>query len=172
VNTTTRYCRFCKRDRPLARFKLTRSKPHQQGYYPSKCRDCHNAVLRERRKVNPAPARAAVRRWIEKDPAGYIRCALQNRARKQGVPFNLTTHDIREMLASTPVCPVFGILLRRSATGRMEDDSPSFDRELAAAGYVRGNVTVISWRANHLKNNATATELRQIADWMDRRPLQ
>jgi hypothetical protein len=34
-------------------------------------------------------------------------------------------------------------------------------------GYVKGNVAVISFRANTLKNNATAEELRAIADYMD-----
>ena len=49
----------------------------------------------------------------------------------------------------------------------MQDDSPSFDCFMPALGYVRGNVSVMSWRANHLKNDATSDELRAVADWMD-----
>ena len=32
----------------------------------------------------------------------------------------------------------------------------------SALGYTRGNVWVISWRANMLKSNATIAELRQL----------
>jgi hypothetical protein len=50
-------------------------------------------------------------------------------------------------------------------TGR--DSSPSLDRIDNSKGYVKGNVAVISFRANTLKNNATADELRAIANFMD-----
>jgi hypothetical protein len=41
------------------------------------------------------------------------------------------------------------------------------DRINPALGYVPGNIAVISWRANNLKRDAAAAELRRIADWMD-----
>lgn len=31
---------------------------------------------------------------------------------------------------------------------------------------MRGNVIVMSFRANTLKNNATAAELKKVADWL------
>ena len=34
-------------------------------------------------------------------------------------------------------------------------------------GYIKGNVQILSNRANRLKNNATASELSLIADFMD-----
>lgn len=35
-----------------------------------------------------------------------------------------------------------------------------------AEGYVPGNVEVISFRANRIKNNGTADEHERIAQWM------
>lgn len=42
---------------------------------------------------------------------------------------------------------------------------PSLDRLDNAQPYVRGNVFVISLRANQIKNNASAEELRRVADY-------
>jgi hypothetical protein len=41
------------------------------------------------------------------------------------------------------------------------------DRVIPELGYVPGNVAVISLRANTMKQDATAAELRVLADWID-----
>lgn len=46
--------------------------------------------------------------------------------------------------------------------------SPSIDRIVPELGYVPGNIAIISWRANDLKKDATADEMRRIADWIDK----
>ena len=45
-------------------------------------------------------------------------------------------------------------------------NSPSIDRIDPEGGYVPGNVVVISWRANQLKLDGNAHELRLIAEWV------
>lgn len=59
-------------------------------------------------------------------------------------------------------CPVLGIPLR---LGEMSDraSSPSLDRIDPRRGYVRGNVLVVSYRANQIKSDATPDELRRVA---------
>ena len=51
------------------------------------------------------------------------------------------------------------------------DDSPSIDRLIPELGYIKGNVNVISLRANIIKNNATKDELIKIANWMESKGL-
>lgn len=63
-------------------------------------------------------------------------------------------------------CPILGIELDYFAEGRQEN-SPSFDQIDAGKGYVKGNVHIISWRANRIKNDGTSKEHRQIADYLD-----
>ena len=46
--------------------------------------------------------------------------------------------------------------------------TPSLDRINPKLGYVKGNVQVISWRANNIKRDATAEELRLVADFVAR----
>lgn len=88
------------------------------------------------------------------------------RAKRDGLPFDLRTGDI-----SVPsLCPVLGIPLV-PCRGRPGPQSPSLDRVIPDLGYVRGNVTVISMRANALKNNATPEELRAIAAYVSTHPI-
>lgn len=63
------------------------------------------------------------------------------------------------------VCPVLGIDLDYRGGSRTEH-SASFDRYDSSKGYVPGNVFIISYRANRIKNNGTAEEHEQIARWM------
>jgi hypothetical protein len=87
------------------------------------------------------------------------------RARSAGVPFALVAADIH--LPDT--CEVLGIALRRNNKKGPIDSSPTLDRIVPELGYVPGNVVVISHRANRIKNDATAEELRRVLAYVDRR---
>lgn len=62
-------------------------------------------------------------------------------------------------------CPILGIELDYFADGRAEN-SVSFDRINSDIGYVKGNVIIISWRANRIKNDGSAEEHQKIADFL------
>jgi len=83
-------------------------------------------------------------------------CAKKN-ARKKGVAFDLTDKDI----VIPEFCPVLGVRLKQGV-GTACPESPSLDRIVPSKGYVSGNVRVISYRANTLKSNATADEMRKV----------
>jgi len=85
----------------------------------------------------------------------------RQRAFDKNVPFEITVEDIR----IPQHCPVLGIKL---TIGKGDDDSPSLDRIIPATGYRRGNIQVISNRANRIKNDATVDELRQVLYWLER----
>ena len=63
-------------------------------------------------------------------------------------------------------CPILGIELDYFAPN-IQENSVSFDQIDAGKGYVEGNVHIISWRANRIKNNGTAEEHRKIAEYLD-----
>ena len=71
--------------------------------------------------------------------------------------FNITIEDIN----IPEKCPVLGIplVLHKGEGKGPKYDSPSVDRIDSNLGYVKGNVRVISWRANTLKSNANYTEI-------------
>ena len=82
---------------------------------------------------------------------------------KEGVPFDMTVDD----LAPFPLtCPVLGLTINWMSTGVSGNDSPSIDRMVPEKGYVRGNVRIISNKANRLKSNASLDELDAIVRYM------
>lgn len=85
------------------------------------------------------------------------------RARRAGLEFTITPGDIR----IPERCPILGFVMVRAGGTRCL--SPSVDRLDNSRGYVRGNVWVISDRANRLKSDATLSELRLLVSSLERR---
>ena len=87
----------------------------------------------------------------------------KGRAKKEGLPFNLTYEDV----VIPEFFPVFpSIRLNKDVKKNRQNDSPSLDKLQPHLGYVKGNVAVVSWRANELKRNASWQELLIVAKWM------
>lgn len=116
------------------------------------------------RLANPEKTRANKKRRRETHLADVLFIKAKSRAKSRGLEFTIEPSDI----VIPAVCPVLGIPLQPGEK-KMHDNSPSLDRFDSTKGYVKGNVAVISHRANTLKNNATADELEAIARWMRER---
>ncbi len=113
----------------------------------------------QRRKVEIA---AKERHTRVSDPGSGMLKAAKIRATRSNLPFDLC----REDLFIPEFCPVLGIRIEVGA-GSPLPGSPSLDRVVPSLGYVRGNVCVISHRANCIKRDGTAAELRLIADYIE-----
>lgn len=88
----------------------------------------------------------------------------KSRAKKAGLPFDLTLADI----VIPERCPILDIPLReRTGRGGALRDSPSVDRKVPELGYVKGNVGIISHAANWLKSNATLDQLQRLVAYME-----
>jgi len=78
----------------------------------------------------------------------------KSRARSLGVEFNLEYEDV-----FIPThCPILGTEFVLGEANYYEY-SPSMDRMDPTKGYIKGNVKIISLRANRMKSNATKEEL-------------
>jgi hypothetical protein len=90
---------------------------------------------------------------------GNTKCVCE----KQGIPFDITVED----LAPYPLtCPVLGVPINWMATGSSGNDSPSIDRMIPELGYTKGNVRLISNRANRMKGDASVADLERILEYM------
>ena len=87
------------------------------------------------------------------------------RSKRDGIPFNLTVDDIK--WPTNDRCPLLGIPLvpRRGKGPGSWANSPSIDRVIPSAGYIAGNVHIVSARSNTLKNSATLDELIRLGRW-------
>ena len=87
------------------------------------------------------------------------------RAQNKNLPFDIDQDYVRSIVSSH--CPIFGTPLewstRREGKKTAFPNSPSLDRIDPAKGYVKGNVWIISHRANTIKNDATHEELKLVA---------
>lgn len=105
-------------------------------------------------------SRLSTRRWRFRDIKGSLLSGAKSRAKKNGFPFNLEIEDI----VIPDYCPALGIPLE-IVPGMRTDASPTLDKVHNDMGYVKGNVVVVSWKANRLKNNATIHELQSLAEF-------
>lgn len=92
-----------------------------------------------------------------KEPAKSLWTAAKLRAKKNNIDFNI---DISDICVPTQ-CPVLGIELKRSS-GKPNDGSPTLDRIINNLGYTKGNIRVISSRANRLKADMTHEDCKLI----------
>lgn len=96
-------------------------------------------------------------------PEGRVKENLNQRksaAKKKGIVFDLVFEDL---LPLPTHCPIFGIEL--DYTGNNIKNSPSIDRIIPEKGYVKGNVMIISNRANTLKRDASIEEVHLLSDF-------
>lgn len=84
--------------------------------------------------------------------------SARDRAEARGVVFDITATDLPPM---PEFCPLLGIPLF-PGTRIASHNSPSLDRIIPELGYVRGNVQIISKRANSIKNDASLEEFETI----------
>lgn len=138
-----RYCKACQKKIDARRYA---SDPKR--YISS------TAAYRAKRQDSYRRYKADERRRI---PDRTLLRSAKARAKRKGLPFNITVEDI----VIPTHCPLLGIPL---ASGRKTTpNSPSLDRMIPRLGYVKGNVWVISHRANAIKHNATLEELEALA---------
>lgn len=97
--------------------------------------------------------------WKAANPIRKWLYGVKERARRSNIFYDLEHTDI----VVPDVCPVFKMPLDTKS----KDWAPSLDRLVPDKGYTKDNVRVISIKANRIKSNATAAELRAIADYID-----
>lgn len=124
------------------------------------------AILhKQKMKTDPAYAsatRAYAREHMLKsrraNPALFMWRDAKKRAKEKQLAFDIDVADI----AIPDTCPVLGIPVAQQE-GNTTNNSPTLDRIDNTKGYVKGNVIVVSRRANILKRDATLEELQAIA---------
>ncbi len=128
-------------------------------------KDKINAQRKARREARQKEVNEVRKAWRRTEYGAKYQMFVnaRNRARRKGLPFEIELDDIE-----IPThCPALGIeLISGGEGGRGPNrNSPSLDRIIPELGYVKGNIVVVSYKANTMKNDATVEELLRVAEF-------
>jgi hypothetical protein len=170
-NVQTKVCPRCGRDLPLSDYSKGSGKFGRRSI----CKECdrliHNTPeSRERRRLRRLERRNNEVGYREREKQVDLLRIINNsdsykkslirvarrRATVENLPFNIDYTDIE----IPEYCPLLGIKLNKHVgEGEAKFDSPTIDKLIPSLGYTKGNVWVISRRANMIKSDATLEEL-------------
>lgn len=93
--------------------------------------------------------------WKENHPEIYLWSNAKYRAKKEGIEFNIEVSDV----VIPEFCPYLGLKLDKTKGRGHNDSLMSLDKIDPKKGYIKGNIEVISYKANRMKNDASLSEL-------------
>ena len=142
-------CKECNQSLNLNKFSLI-EKWNPNSDTKNTCKKC-SIKIRQTEKLN--------RDW-KVDAAKLLYKNIKSRCKRIGREFSIDLNDI----LIPEKCPVFGFDLKREDRQTWMF-APSVDRIDSSKGYIKGNVTVVSRRANILKRDATLEELEKLFNY-------
>ena len=146
-------CRLCGVPVLVGRIDRSLHPPCSKVYYMKYRKKWYkDNVEREREK-----RRNRARTFREENPEKRMLSGAKDRARVQNLPFDLDLTDI----LIPEYCPILDVKLEYNT-----EFAPSLDKIDPKKGYVKGNVQVISRKANTMKQDATQEELEKFAKWV------
>lgn len=130
-----------------------------------RCKACQRksvAESREKRRIaGVLPQELYGYKTRRENIENYIIQVAKQSAKKRGLDFNLEVSDI----VIPEVCPIFNTPFE--SRGGRNPQAPSIDRINSTIGYVKGNIQIISWRANFLKSNGTPEEFKLLSEYLN-----
>lgn len=121
--------------------------------------------MREWKSCDPAEVAAYCREYRLRTRAKHLVKQAKARAKKKGLGHDISNEDIEPMPTH---CPALGIELDYFRQ-RAGFNSPTLDRIHNNKGYVKGNVIVVSRKANTMKSDGNSDDLSKLAKFYEAR---
>ena len=102
----------------------------------SYCRDCENQRQKDQR---------------DKAPEHRLFLLSRRRSKRDILPFDLTEDYIKSIWPKDNKCPIFKTTFKSGSADKYH--LPTIDKVVPKKGYIKGNVAIISFRANYLKSD-------------------
>jgi hypothetical protein len=144
------------------------SNPEKEKEYHKKWREKNrlrlNAYQNEWSVKHPGRKNEHRRKFVLNSPEKCMLAGAKNRCKTSGLEFNIDVSDIVIPI----VCPILGIPIYKEVSDKTgpKYTSPSLDRIDNDKGYIKGNVQVVSNKANTMKGNSTPQERINFALWV------
>jgi len=158
-----RNCKFCaKVFNSNKEFKIYCSEPcRSDGYKSSSYLGHLKYYSKNREKINTSK-RTTQKLRHKRNPSQRMLESSRERAKKYNFEHNICLEDIKV----PDKCPILDIPIFYIPGKGQNYNSPTLDRIDNNKGYIKGNVIVVSWRANNLKRNGTLREFEKIVLFM------
>jgi hypothetical protein len=152
------WCRVCH-----AAYNKLNKKKH--AAYHAEYREKNKDKILAYNRSDRGKAKRRRHRFSAKGKITAMLVSARERARDRGIDFDLTAADI----VIPTHCPVLGIPV--TFPSRSRDHAISLDRVDLGKGYIKGNIVVVSMRANRFKSDATIEELKQLYEFYSKLTL-
>lgn len=105
------------------------------------------------------------KRLSPKNNIKHLIANIKVKCRRENIPFNISIDDFDDF----PVhCPDLNVELIYGNIGKASPQSATIDKIIPKLGYICGNVRIISYRANTMKQNASLEEMKTIGEsWIN-----
>lgn len=154
------HCPVCNNDLPYYKFIIARKSHTGRMWCCKECYDNNPGISQNnyRKKFDSNFKNLIYSQKRESRLRNFVHSmwkAAKKRASERDLEFNIEESDI----VIPDVCPILEVPLKFGTKGNY-DYSPSLDRIDNTKGYIKGNIQVISKKANTMKNSATLQELQ------------
>ena len=103
-----------------------------------KCKKCEDTWQKKKRDDKP---------WWR------LNIMAKGRAKKNNLPYDITEEYLKSIWPKDNKCPILGTDFKSGLSNKYQ--LPTLDKIYPKKGYVKGNVAVISFRANQVKSDIT-----------------
>ena len=147
---------------PIDQFNTDNSKPHRH-FKQTGCIPCKAKYDQDYIKAHPLKRVLKDAKYASKNRANVPQeFDIDEEYLKQ---FDIDTCPILEIPIQWNIGKYRGQGLAKAGQCWQSNDSKSIDRIDSTKGYIKGNVLIVSWRANKLKGDATLEEMVKMGEW-------
>lgn len=161
ISMSNKICLHCKQKKPIQDFNTYLYRG--QHRYRNRCKSCTNKKAKEFRLNNPDYNKIKSRAYQIKNPARILWLQARRRAKENQLEFNIEISDI----IIPNKCPILHLPISIGLEGR-QPTAASLDRIDNSKGYVKGNVAVISRRANELKSDGSLEDFKNLIEYLEK----
>ena len=108
------------------------------------------------------------KRIAKEDPVYSLFVRAKERAKKRNILFDIDKEYLKSIYPKNNRCPILNIDFQLGFLNEIKknkDYAPSLDRIIPSKGYVKGNLVIVSFIANRVKNNVSVETLEKIVNF-------
>lgn len=148
-------CKRCNETKPPSEFRFRNDTKKLRA----ECKVCASKSENSRYYRRKSDILKRDKAWREDNPVAKLLKSAKSSAMIKNLEFNITADDIH----IPEVCPYLGVVLTNTLGQGVVWSNASIDRIDSNKGYVKGNIQIISRKANAMKQDASAEELTTFA---------